>query len=141
MTDPTEAPESTQPDVTLHDVDLVLQVLAKTAQDNPFEIGLTLTVRGAVLTGTLVGRDTWFRELAAWLESRVEGYGDLASSIGEALTQLAPGGTSSAEHYAYLHLKDARVLSGHLLPTLDGLFWRGRISEISGFAIGTLNAA
>ncbi len=42
---------------------------------------------------------------------------------------------------AYIHLSEAKFFhpNGNPIPSNEGVFWRGRISEISGFSLGSLS--
>jgi hypothetical protein len=68
--------------------------------------------------------------------------GDQGQATGESLEQqfLNAGlQRSGPEPYDFLHLDDARFVYGLSLrpsPPLPGTLWRGRISEISGWAFG-----
>jgi hypothetical protein len=120
--------------------DFVLQLLAAaTQQSTVAEIGLTITVGGTVVTGTLVGRDAWFQALEAWLESQAEGAGSIAGAFSQAFQEDPP--VDDPAMFGYLHLKDARFFVGSRMAPEEGTFWRGRISEVSGFSFGTLSTS
>ena len=55
--------------------------------------------------------------------------------------QFKQAGMLSDDSFEYIHLRDAKFfLPGHLpIPSSrDGVFWRGRLSDVSGFTFGVL---
>ncbi|MFG3422898.1 hypothetical protein ACGFZ2_29280, partial [Micromonospora sp. NPDC048063] len=107
-------------------------------------LGITLTVRGVVVTGTLIGRDEWAEGMAELLKSAGENGELLGSRILDVFRKLDLNRTrdENSEPYSYIHLKDARYVAGHgLLPSPGSrvpVYWRGRLSEVSGWSLGTL---
>ncbi|MEU5945122.1 hypothetical protein ABZ793_06115 [Micromonospora sp. NPDC047465] len=141
---PEDTPEL--PDASLPDV--VLQILAKGAQEGGLELGVTLSVSGGLVTGTLVGRDRWFQELGDFIEQAADrpDARSLADELGELMSEVgkpADGedGFVSTLQYVFIHLINARYVQGsQLMPNQGTMLWRGRISEVAGFSVGTLAA-
>lgn len=106
------------------------------------EIGVTLHVEGAIVTGTLINGGRWFKDLAGHLEASGVNKGVSHWIAGFSKVYAEQGGTSEEGRLppAYLHLRNARTVgtSGDLVPTDDGVFWRGRVNAVSGFSLGTL---
>ncbi|QDW66355.1 gas vesicle protein [Luteimonas granuli] len=109
------------------------------------EIGLTLHVEGAIVTGTLVNARRWFQELSEFLESQGVDAG-LAEWIGgysEVYAQRDELPDDEKSPPVFLHLRAARTVgtSGDSVPTDEGVYWRGRVNAVSGFSFGTFGPA
>lgn len=109
-------------------------------------INVTLVVPGAVITGTLIGFYEYYVEYGkVWMELTP---GDTGKAIERNWREFAEKGFAELETKEpnfdpphYIHVKDARLASveGVAPPAPHlGFLWRGRISEVSGFAIGSL---
>jgi hypothetical protein len=108
-----------------------------------FGIGVTLVVAGAVITGTLIGFREYFREYGKqW--AKALGGGENARFAEERWSKVGEDDLAALEHaatprFSYVHLKNARFVTGTMLvPTKGGMLWRGRLSEVSGFSFGGL---
>lgn len=127
--------------------------LVQVANAYGLETEVVLTVSGQVLAGTLVSGRTYFAGLADAVQGddpadtvrgalaaryrrraeEFEGWGE-----GSTLGDLDPDGPeddrlSALPRVAYLHLRDARLVSGHRLP-----LWRGRLADVVGWTAGSL---
>lgn len=122
--------------------DFLLRLFVQVAQESAgYEIGITLTVRGVVMTGVLVGRDVWAEELAVLTGagSVPQTTGSVVGEIVQRAVQVPKQASDGEGRYGYIHLRDARIMAGPAsLPTTGGMLWRGRLSEVSGWSIGTL---
>lgn len=142
--------ESTEPDIESVDPeapksipcptgDLVLRTLATVADDDEKnEFSLTLAVNGVLVAGQLIGRKRWFREV-------VEDDAFAAiTGVTKALNKMVleddeKFGQRNIDDYHYVHLSNARYIDpSGLIPTEQGMYWRGRISEISGWSWGSM---
>jgi hypothetical protein len=100
-----------------------------------------------IVSGTLTGGKQYFREFAKIFSA---GYADTISqtSIEAELTSLGDiynDNTNSLKdgpQSQFVHLKDARFfsVSGNPIPGNTGVLWRGKISSVGGFFLGTLAA-
>jgi hypothetical protein len=92
-------------------------------------VSLTVTTPGSVVTGTLTGIRDWF---AAAEQSARASAGDVAGML---FATLAPEEDEDVTGTpTYLHLAEARYISGSkLMPGGDGIFWRGRLDQVSGW--------
>jgi hypothetical protein len=111
-----------------------LSALSEYAQDHPeFSMSVTLDVSGVVITGDLVGRNTWFDELA----SRYQGD---AGPLTGAMARLGRWDSSHHEDEVFVHLRDAhRESSLGVRPKGlqgKGLMWRGKLEAIDGWSLG-----
>jgi hypothetical protein len=133
---------------TLASGDPILRLFASIAEQASFELGITVAVDGALVSGVLVGQDEWLKLLG----HTMDGGDSIATSLRrylnkglhEAVTEVAgPIEDPRPEDYEYLHLKSARYVMGPgFVPTppSEPVLWRGRIEHISGWSWGTVSA-
>jgi len=115
--------------------------------EDHFFMSVTLCVNGGVLTGELISPRLYFYEYGKLWEQVLAKAGDFAQkirgnweAIGE--KELAELRGSDRKTVTFFHLRNARIVVGpQPIPNVGGFLWRGRISEVSGFAIGSLNVA
>jgi hypothetical protein len=143
------------PDRTYHP-DWMLSTLVDTVNavgGDTLGISVTLMASGGVLPGYLISEASYYRGYRALWSSLApdEATRERSRAQYEALAQAADAthteavqetaaGTPPASEY--VHLRDARLVTGTaLMPNAQaGMLWRGRISDISGFALGALGA-
>ena len=81
------------------------------------------------MTGSVTSTNQWFLELAALNEALHEG-----EALGEFESQPEESPPT------YIHLSNARYVVGGptpLSPTAGGALFRARLSDVSGWALGT----
>lgn len=124
--------------------DWFLQFLVNLANKNQVELGITLNIGGFLIAGTLVGVKQYFAEFGADFAASFEAGkspGDIKTffkKIGDECACVS--NREQAEFPSYIHLKDAVFLNAQGTPIQgnDGVWWRGRISEVQGFVPGNL---
>lgn len=128
--------------------DPILRLFASIAEQASFELGITVAVDGALVSGVLVGQDEWLHLLGQTLD----GGDSIATSLRRYLNKglheavsevLEPMDDPRPEDYEYLHLKNARYVMGPTFvptPPSEPVLWRGRIEHISGWSWGTLSS-
>jgi len=124
--------------------DWFLQFLVNLANKNRFEFDITLTVGGILISGTLVGVRQYFDDLSEYFArpfdsgKNSEVIKETFKKIGDQCTCVAP--SEQTETPSYIHLKNTRFsdLQGKPISGKAGIHWRGRISEVQGFAPGNL---
>jgi hypothetical protein len=124
--------------------DWFLQFLVNLANKNRFELDITLTVGGFLISGTLAGVKQYFDDLGEYFASpfgadkNPEEVTAAFRKIGEQCSCVAP--SEQTETPSYIHLKNARFFDarGQSISGTAGTWWRGRISEVQGFAPGAL---
>lgn len=138
-----DAPEGT-PDPSKIDwsaPDFLLLTMVELANENDeFEIGMTVWVGGGMITGTLIGRTRWVKELMqTHSELRfLEGFADSFAKVDEA-NRLDP---ENATPTGYIHLKNASCINGAShFPGAQNLAWRGRLSAVSGWSFGRFDVS
>ena len=133
--------------------DVVLSMLVDLAEKG-IELPVTLFIGGAVVSGILVSGRVFFDGIGSQLETIGTGVDtEIRSVIADALRTSGWAYDAPAEHSPftgeqlalyrelYLHLKGARALSGSaLVPTSGEFWWRGRLSSVDAFSLGTLHS-
>ena len=133
--------------------DWFLQVLVNitNAGDGSAEFGMTLLVSGFLISGRMVGGAKYFEGFASDFAS---GFADqsLAESVRRSFSRYGEIYEADAAQQdtadqppqspAYIHMKEARFFNtaGNPIPANRGVWWRGRLSEVSGFMVGTLGS-
>lgn len=145
--------------------DYVLARLVDLANSSSLELGITVTVSGSTITGTLISNRKWFDLQAASFKTGLQVEGD---EIGvhslfenwsrltqetkeeEAKVREAIEGIELPDRYlsaideedssvAFIHLADARIVHPQGFVPAEGAPWRGRLDQISGWFAGTLS--
>jgi hypothetical protein len=141
--------------------------LTEIQDDGP---GVVLTLGGLLVSGTVIPDWQWFDEVehaarAAFvvhtggsIDDEHGGWAGLFEGIAESLAKARDehrkarqAAAHLAERYrhllardsptTYIHLREARVIAAGASPLpAAGMYWRGRISEISGWSFGHLGA-
>lgn len=129
--------------INANDCDTFLQKLVDVVNrlDQKLEIGLTLTVDGMQLSGTLISGGAFFAQLK---ERVIKGNPTHGPSLALLFDERAreyeiERYCESDEPPIYIHISQGRWIdmAGNRLPSDSDLLWRGRISAISGFNLGT----
>jgi len=127
------------------DRDWFLQNLVNMVNARNIELGITLNSGGFLVSGLLVSGKKFFSGLASDLSISFQDP-EVRNSIEQSYAQIGEiyatgrGGETIAPPN-YLHLMQARFFhtAGQPVPAADGVWWRGRISEVSGFFLGMLD--
>jgi hypothetical protein len=131
---------SDQPDVfDPIPADGLLLALCEVARNvEGFELGITVNVPGATVTGLMVGPTTWLHILAASGEGRAN---EFLRGIAARMSEILDGAEQEVDTQ-FLHLREAQYVSGgQFTPTNAALLWRGRLAVVSGFSIGKVTPA
>jgi len=131
--------------------DWFLQTLVNVANGVGSEfVGITLLTHGFLVSGQLVSAPIYFNGFAEELaNSFKKSDSDDAKTIKESIIGLAnkvynnSDTNDSIPVVAYIHIKGAKFFhpNGSPIPSNQGVWWRGRLSEISGFSLGSLEIA
>ncbi|MDR6912930.1 hypothetical protein J2W54_004943 [Rhodococcus fascians] len=106
------------------------------------ELGVTLHVRGTVLSGLMISGESYLDKQKVVLTEAGEGpaalaqYFDIFSSV-YSQNQEDDKPFLSPPLPAYVHLRSASVIENGTTQVTFPL-WRGRLSEVSGWSIGNL---
>ena len=112
-------------------------------QSDANKIGLTLQVCGSTITGTAISASAFFDQMAQWVAER--GARDFGESFAKPMAatlreeQAAPEDEQSIPRF--IHLRDAAVYAPGAAQSIPQPLWRGRLSHVSGWSIGSLSYA
>lgn len=126
------------------DFDWVLQDFVRLANASSFPLGITVLVDGFLVSGWLASGKEYFdgvasqftetapEETAAHVRDFFSRYGEVYVLDGDDQTDGPPP--------EYIHLRDARLFNtyGRPIPPGKGMWWRGRLSQVSAFTFGIL---
>ena len=117
--------------------DSILEFFVQAANKRDFPLDITLNVKGAVITGTMVSAKEYFDTLSEILEDGDE----VAQMLSDQLGSAGEAAQSQDNPEAYfIHMKDTKVYCGDSKPTPSKgeILWRGKLSEIDGFFLGKI---
>lgn len=126
--------------------DLMLAGFADLAnQGQLHDLGISLLVGGAWLTGELVGARAWFEGVGRWLDTTGNGgFGDVFRMLGaeaypsESEREVIGAGPAATEHTYFVHLSGARLISGVASLPMEGGWVRVRVDDVSAWLIGRM---
>lgn len=129
--------------------DWFLQSIIETVINNGVEIGVTLTVGGMIISGMLISGKKYYDELGDALAAYSKEEGDMHSVLANGWRQMkaiyekpddAPEDWKPP-HASFIHLRNAYIFAPGVapLPGNQGILWRGKLTSVDGFAIGSLN--
>lgn len=123
----------------LEEADWFLQSIVDLVNRTNIEIGISLTVSGGTITGMLISGKEYFSRLGAQITEGWSGSQENKDQMGRFFS--APSIVYESEPQrlpGYIHLTGAKLVhASDFIPT-DGMLWRGRLSEVSGFTIGMM---
>jgi hypothetical protein len=153
MPEPIQQTNAEEPTPSFQDAqtDWWLAVLVRLANKGVLSFGITLSVSGVMVSGTLAGGKEYF-DATAELMSRGAADDESRDSLrksfatpGEiyekdiASEEETPEGDEPTPPPTFVHLKDARFWSpGNSVPFTSqrGIWWRGRLAAVDGFFLG-----
>jgi hypothetical protein len=126
--------------------DAVILMFLNLVDENGIEIPITLSVSGAVISGTLINASTYYAEITESSKlpnttiSKImyKNFSDLKEAYAKQKQEEADK-EAKENSLTFIHLKDVKYLSAGVQPTSSSSnWWRGRISSIDGFSFDTL---
>jgi hypothetical protein len=156
--------DAPQVDRALGTVVEVINALTELQDDGP---GVVLTVGGLVVSGTVIPDWQWFDEVehaaragfvvhtGGSIDDEHGGWARLFRGVAESLVHARDEHRAAQEatdrlpdryqrlvaqegRTDYIHLREAVIAAGGSSPPLEGMHWRGRLSEVSGWSFGHL---
>ncbi|MFD6276055.1 hypothetical protein ACFWFI_10880 [Streptomyces sp. NPDC060209] len=119
--------------------DLQLQLLIQLLdREQRSSLPITLALAGGVLHGDVIGHEAWKADWARSLR-QVEGEGanliaEFPETVDQGIRELGAGdGTTQLPRW--IHLRDATLVFGGT-GSLRLPLWRGRLADVSGWALG-----
>jgi hypothetical protein len=134
------APDAFQPpDWAL---DLLIEVLSGDDESGTKSTIVTLSFAGTLVTGRLVSLVVWTRGIKQWMAQTNPQFADALETLfmlpmQEVIetTKRRVASELPLPARKFIHLQDVRIGYGASATTMK--FWRGRLSEVSGWAIGS----
>jgi hypothetical protein len=124
--------------------DCMLQELVLFVNQNPLEIEITLSIPGAMVSGMLISKYQYYDKYTAQV---ADGFRKVDPELAQAfLNEVSKGPKLTPEdernvpasEYNFIHLKDVKMYSaGVPEDSVKAQLWRGRISEVAGFFLGS----
>jgi hypothetical protein len=140
MTENTDGMRDRRP---LQPVDPALRLLVASFARVDDALPMTLATTSGVLTGDLAGVNRWWRELSdlhgAALPGLMEAMGG-TFSLPTFDTEEETGAFDETLTWSHIHLTNARYVTGTGAFPAEGFPWRGRLSMVVGWSIGSLSA-
>jgi hypothetical protein len=125
--------------------DWFIQSLVNVANVAPLSFGVTLQVSGLLVSGHLVSGKAFFEATGQQIVSGLVQNAALADQMRKMFATFEsayPNDPTQTDRPVpqFVHLQNARFYStdGTPVPSNAGVWWRGRISQISGIVIGIL---
>ncbi|WP_147804075.1 gas vesicle accessory protein GvpU [Alkalicoccus halolimnae] len=118
--------------------DVILQLLIETVNEyDDYDVPITLNVNGAIVSGTLLSAEAYFKEALEMFDDDTEADNHIYEKLEKATEQLTSG---EEPEINYIHLKDAKMFdaSGSAVPSKGSVMWRGKLKEVDGFFVGKL---
>ena len=105
-------------------------------------IPMTFTVGGSLISGYLISETTYFNQLASDFSGALP---EAAKESGRDLIKILQPKQSAHEDdnaaEQFVHLRDAKVFTDASKPiTAQGVLWRGKISSVEGFSLGSITS-
>jgi hypothetical protein len=106
-------------------------------------IGVTLNIRGLIVSGKLIGLKTYYRGVSQMLQEENKENSKLWASLFDGLIETLPNEeeyelVSGIIGIRHICIEDARYYPSDVsLPTDMGTFWIGLMESVDGFSFGT----
>lgn len=117
------------------EVDWVLQGLVRLVNGG-VSFGVTITTPAGIVTGDLIGGKAYFQKMNELVAgTHLAPLTDLFDSY----SQVYSVGDEEVPPPQFIHLANARHMQGTAFVPTQGTLWRGKISDVVGFSLGTLS--
>ena len=129
--------------------DPMLKAIAAVPERSALELGVTLNVKGLIITGFVISQKTYFDTLITGLgevsqDSEVKS--SLQHFLGELKDKLVPANPSASSKPdqpvlpEFIHLRSVKIYpsEGRGMPTYGDALWRGQLDAVDGFTLGEM---
>ena len=117
--------------------DVLLTSFVNLANNISLEIGVTLNIGGALITGLLIGYDSYLKGISEMLKGHGPG-ADAFSAQFEYVLESRKKHLETEEEMPlpnYIHLKNTKLTDVH--GNIQELgYWRGKLTSVDGFILG-----
>lgn len=108
--------------------------------------GITLLTHGFLVSGQLVSGREYFKGFAENVASVIDD-SEIAKSVTDSFINMGNkvydklDNDNNPPPPTFIHLSNAKYFhtNGQPIPANEGIMWRGRLSEVSGFSLGVLS--
>ncbi|NNC10335.1 hypothetical protein HII28_00350 [Planctomonas sp. JC2975] len=100
---------------------------------------VTLTVPGAVVSGQIISRGAWRKAVAAQVGSFNEPAGKGLDELFGTFEEEIPKGPEARNERLHIHLGDVSLWQDGSNEPLRFKTWRGRLTQVSGWSIGSIS--
>lgn len=124
--------------------DNLLQTVVAAANSFGISVNVTLFCKGVIVSGVIESGRAHFEAIAKTMEAVPEGgvFAAMWSTMAERYPELPKDEHAEPEldidTTTYIHLKDVKVLSGAVTSEHHNVRWRGRISSVDGWFVGSV---
>lgn len=124
--------------------DWFLQNLVSVINAGNLQMGITLNVKGLIISGKLISGKEYFNIFAKNLSGAIVG-DEWKEKIEKTISNYGniydEKDSKTLDYPSYIHLKDTGFWYTGQNPTPKGknVLWRGRISEVDGWILGELS--
>lgn len=126
------------------DSDLFLMTLVELVNIASLEMSITLFVQGAIISGMLIGEKPYFEALNNELKSTGFAPDEAIHTLIQKFNSSSINSSDNLEEQdqpinrEFIHIKNAKVYSGNAFSSSTReLYWRGRLSRVDGFLLGS----
>jgi hypothetical protein len=138
-----DSESSTAPALSIISPDWLLEELVSYVNHEGLQVGISLNVPGAIMSGTLISVTQYFDEFAAQFEAGLAANPEQAKIFFDRFSSFKPTEEELSKHRPipqFIHLKDAKLHSpGATRKSVIVPLWRGRINEVAGFFLGVFS--
>jgi hypothetical protein len=126
-------------------IDHILRFIASIVRSTNMEIGVTLYVKGIVVSGLAISPEQYFDGLAQEFE-KAKGNQEVTQAFAKGFRTYRDTAASLRQESqdnkpdpVYIHLKNAKFISSVVFnPNDTGVYWRGRLDQVDGFSFGNI---
>ncbi|WP_368502975.1 gas vesicle accessory protein GvpU [Alkalihalophilus sp. As8PL] len=117
--------------------DSILQFFVQAANKHNFSLDITLNVKGALISGTLISAKEYLNELSESFEDGNEVAQKVSKELSKASEEAESGSPSEV---SFIHMKHTKMFIGDSksTPSTGKIIWRGKLSEVDGFFLGKI---
>ncbi|WP_102232255.1 gas vesicle accessory protein GvpU [Metabacillus schmidteae] len=128
--------------------DAIMLMFLDLVEQDGIEVGVTLSVKGAIISGILIGATAYYEGITEASKNFDDStmskiiskkFHDLKEEYAQQKQQEAEKESKDkANPFTFIHLKDAKYLNSHgELSHSKGTWWRGKIESIDGFSFNS----
>lgn len=118
-----------------------IEALSKKASEEQAACPVTLVVSGNMVTGHIVGRDTFEADTVRMVEmaqEQADAEDEAVQAMGDLISVMLDEVGTDADAGQFIHVSVQEVMTGAEAIHLGGSVFRFRTSEIEGYTIGTV---